>query len=127
MITIDRWYLEDRTLGLMSIGLFRCCTLELPDKFNEQDISCIPSGTYDYYARTSPKNGLVLELRNVPDRDYIQIHSANYIRQLLGCIAVGDGFKFLDGDNTLDVTNSKATLKKVLELAGKSGKIKIRG
>ena len=126
MITIDRFHQEEFTLGLFSIDHFKCFSLELPSINNEQDISCIPSGTYDYYARNSPSNGLVLELRAVPNRRYIQIHSGNFTRQILGCILVGDSIKYLDSDQIPDVTNSKATLRKVLELAGKSGKIKIR-
>jgi len=127
MIVIDRWYWPEFSLGIFTIDNFKCFSLELPDKNNEQDISCIPEGTYEYYARNSPSNGLVLELRAVPNRRYIQIHSGNFTRQILGCILVGDSIKYLDSDQIPDVTNSKATLKKVLALAGKSGKIKIRG
>lgn len=126
MITIDRWYRESCTLGIFTIDNFKCFSLELPDINNEQDISCIPEGTYDYYARNSPTNGLVLELRSVPNRRYIQIHSGNFTRQIQGCILVGDSIKYLDSDQIPDVTNSRNTLRKVLELAGKSGKIKIR-
>lgn len=126
MIIIERFHQEDFTLGLFSVDNFKCFSLELPDINNEQDISCIPEGTYDYYARNSPSNGLVLELRSVPNRRYIQIHSGNFTRQIQGCILVGDSLKYLDNDHIPDVTNSRATLRKVLELAGKSGKIKIR-
>ena len=126
MIIIDRWYREDCTLGIFTINNFRCFSLELPDKENQQDISCIPEGIYEYYSRNSPNNGNVLELRSVPNRDYIQIHKGNFTRNVLGCILVGESIKFLDRDSIPDVTRSKPTLKKVLELAGKSGKIHIR-
>lgn len=127
MITIDRWYRQDCTLGIFTVDKFRCFSLELPDNDNQQDISCIPEGTYGYYLRNSPKNGLILELKLVINRDYIQIHSGNFTRQILGCILVGESIKYLDSDSIPDVTNSKATLKKVLAAAGKSGKIEIRG
>ena len=127
MITLDRWYRPECTVGELTLDDFRCLSLELPDRDNQEDISCIPAGIYDYYLRNSPKNGYVLELRNVPGRSYIQIHSANFTRQIQGCILVGDSLKYLDNDSILDVTNSKATLKRLLNVAGKSGKIEIRG
>jgi len=126
MILINRWYQDDCTLGRLLINNFRCFTLELPDLNNQQDISCIPAGRYDYFFRESPKNGPVLELRAVPNRRYIQVHSVNYLRQLLGCIGVGDGIKYLDDDPIPDITNSKRTLKKLLKEAGQFGTIIIR-
>ena len=123
---IDRWYQPDCTIGRLSINNFQCFTLELPDLGNEQDISCIPDGRYEYYFRESPSNGNVLELRNVPDRSYIQIHAANHTRQLRGCIAVGDSVRFLDSDKIPDITNSKKTLSKLLEVAGPFGILHIR-
>lgn len=125
MIDLYRWPHNDCTIGRLTINKFQCWTLELPWKQNYQDISCIPTGTYDYYFRISPKNGTVLELLAVENRDYIQIHSGNFTYQILGCILVGDGFKWLDKDDIPDVTNSARTLKKLLKLAGKKGKIKI--
>lgn len=124
---IKRSYWDDCTIGRLWINNFQCFTLELPNLDNQQDISCIPAGDYEYYFRNSPHNGDVLELRNVEDRSYIQIHAGNYTRQILGCILVGDGVKWLDGDSIPDVTNSKNTLKRLLKEAGTSGTIKIRG
>lgn len=69
----------------------------------------------------------MLELQDVPGRTFIQIHSANYIKQLLGCIAVGDSVRFLDSDGIPDVTNSKATLRKLLDVAGQEGIVAING
>lgn len=123
---INRWHHNDCTIGRLSINNFQCFTLELPDLGNQQDISCIPPGNYDYYFRDSPHNGHVLELRAVPNRRYIQIHSGNYTSQILGCILVGDGIKWLNQDSTPDITNSKNTLKKLLKEAGKSGVLEIR-
>lgn len=127
MITLDRWYRENCTLGIFTIDNYRCFSLELPDKGNQQDVSCVPEGIYSYYFKESPHNGKVLELRSVRNRDYIQIHSGNFTRNTLGCILVGESIKYLDRDSIPDVTRSKHTLKKILKLAGKSGKIHIRG
>ena len=123
---IKRWYHEDCTIGRLSINDFQCFTLELRDLSNEPDVSCISPGKYDYYYRKSERNGDVLELRAVPGRRYIQIHSGNYTSQILGCILVGDGIRWLNKDSIPDVTNSKATLKKLIKLAGPNGRIEIR-
>ena len=125
MITIRRWNHDDCTIGRLTLDNFQCFTLELPDLDNQQDISCIPAGTYDYYLREESSNGTVLELRDVPDRTYIQVHAGNYTHQILGCILVGDSVKWLDSDKIPDVTNSGNTLKKLLTKAGKSGQIRL--
>lgn len=125
IISIDRWYNHDCTIGRLKIDDFQCFTLELPDKNNLPDVSCIPRGRYEYYKRKSPKNGDVLELRNVLDRTYIQVHAGNYTRQIQGCILVGESIKFLDNDDIPDVTNSKNTLKKLLSRVDDLGVIEI--
>lgn len=125
MIKINRWYHKDCTIGLLSINGINCFTLELPNKNNKTNISCIPEGTYKYHARLSNRNGMVLQLENVENRSYIQIHSGNYTSQIKGCILVGDSIKYLNNDNIPDITNSKNTLKRILESVGDSGKIKI--
>ena len=125
LISIDRWNKDNCTLGILKIDGFSCFTLELPDKNNEPDISCIPRGRYGYYKRNSPKNGNVLELRNVPDRTFIQVHAGNFTRQIQGCILVGESIKFLDDDDIPDVTNSRNTLKKLLSKVKDFGVIEI--
>lgn len=116
MLTIKRWYHKDCTLGRLSAGNFQCFTLELPDLGNAPSISCIPAGTYQAFKRQSPKNGLVVELKAVPNRSFIQIHRGNYTRQIEGCILVGSSIAFLDGDHVPDVTNSGVTMDKILTL-----------
>lgn len=116
MLTINRWHQPDCTLGRLSVGSFRCFTLELPWLDNQRGKSCVPVGTYKAFKRNSPKNGPVFELVNVPNRTNIQCHSGNYTRQIEGCILVGSSITFLDGDNVPDVANSKDTLAKLLAL-----------
>lgn len=116
MINIKRWYHKDCTLGRLSVGSFQCFTLELPWLDNKQDVSCIPAGKYKAFKRKSPKNGNVVEFKNVAGRANIQIHSGNYTRDVLGCILVGSSIAFLDGDSVPDVANSKQTLDKLLAL-----------
>lgn len=73
-------------------GTFICYTLELPWKKNEENVSCIPSGTYDAYLRYNSEKASrewVTELLNVPKRTAIQIHIGNYPRDIDGCTLVG--------------------------------------
>lgn len=127
MITLDRWYQDDVTLGRLRINDFQCFTLELPWLDNKKNISCIPEGNYKYEIYNSPKHGKVLLILDVNGRTMIEIHAANYTRQILGCVAVGNSIKWLDNDTIPDVVNSKATLNKLLLKAGTSGFIDIRG
>ncbi len=90
---------------------WECRTLELPDRDNQNRISCIPEGKYTVVKRYSKKYGDHFHILNVPNRDYILAHNANYVRQLLGCIAVGLAHTDIDGDGWRDVTRSKKTLK----------------
>lgn len=113
-IEIQRIYQPDCTLGVLTCGGLRLFTLELPFINNEQNISCIPSGFYKAVLRQSHKNGLVIELLDVPDRSFIQIHTGNYTSQIKGCILVGDSIKDINGDGVPDVTNSVNSLKKLI-------------
>lgn len=118
---ISRIYQHDCTIGVLNYGGDkRACTLELPYVSNEKNISCIPAGYYIAQYRKSPSNGDVIELKNVPNRSYIQIHAGNYTSQIEGCILVGDSLADINKDGMLDVTNSKETLDKLLAWAGKN-------
>jgi len=121
--SIERWYRDSCTLGILTVGEFKCFTLELPWEKNEENVSCIPGGTYRFFKRNSPTNGRVIELRDVENRTYVQVHSGNYTRQIRGCVLVGESIKFLDGDGIPDVTNSKNTLKRLLKMTDTEGEI----
>lgn len=90
-------------------------TLELPWKNNERRVSCIPIGTYRLKLHTSPKFGQCYWVKDVPNRDAILIHPANYTRQLLGCIAVGLDHKDIDKDGELDLTSSRKAMDQILK------------
>ena len=115
-LLIDRIYQPDCTVGLLNCDSFRCFTLELPWGMNKKNFSCIPEGTYEAFKYESPKNGSVIMLKNVVGRSGIQIHAGNYTSQIEGCILVGDSLKDINADGVIDVTNSKATLNKLLDL-----------
>ena len=124
-VFIRRGYHFDCTIGVLSCADFKCFTLELPNRGNQKNISCIPAGTYQASKYQSPTKGLVILLHGVQGRTYIEIHAGNYTNQILGCILVGDSIKFIDGDKIPDVSNSKDTLKKLLELLPDSFEVEI--
>ena len=74
---------------------FKCVTLERP---STGDHPCILEGIYCCIVRKSGENYCVINgvkdyhvygLQDVEGRDDIEIHSANWFFQLIGCIAVG--------------------------------------
>jgi hypothetical protein len=97
------------------IAQFACLSLELPWKNNERRVSCIPAGTYIARKHTSPKFGASVHITNVPGRSEILIHPANYVSQLLGCVAVGQYSADMNNDGLEDVTSSKATMEQLLK------------
>lgn len=115
----------DCTLGVLTIegSDFRCFTLELPDKGNAPNISCIPAGTYEYYKRTSGVNGEVIELNNVVGRSFIQVHKGNFTSNILGCILLGKTIADINGDGIPDVTSSGATVKEFLSIIEETGTV----
>ena len=110
--TLGRLYLFD---GLTSI--FECTTLELSNYANRRNVSCIPTGQYNVKSRYSSKYNDHFIIEDVQDRDFILIHPANFHTDLRGCIGVGKEFADINKDNYQDITQSRATMKKLLEIA----------
>jgi hypothetical protein len=76
-------------------------SIERPWKDNHHGISCIPTGTYKCTWFDSPKHGWCYLVNDVPERSDIEIHSANWSWQLLGCIAIGKGRDILNGEQAI--------------------------
>lgn len=112
---LARIYQHDCTVGVLVREDFRCFTLELPYKDNEPNISAVPAGRYRCRKHISPKFGECLAIDNVLGRSHILIHPGNYTSQIQGCILVGDSLKDIDRDGIPDVTNSVATMDKLLQ------------
>lgn len=76
---------SDGIFGVLSIdgSAFGCFTVE---NLEHQ----IPAGYYPVEFTYSPEFNQILPLIDVPMRTAIRIHPANFPKQLLGCIAVGD-------------------------------------
>jgi hypothetical protein len=90
--------LANCTLGQMTLDDGTLIySLELPWKDNQKDVSCVPLGTYKLIPYTSPKHDSTWYLENEElgvggagaQRSFCEIHSANWVSQLEGCIALG--------------------------------------
>ncbi len=113
---------KKQTLGRLFIfdGLsviFESTTLELANNDNQRNISCIPTGNYNVKSRNSSKYNDHFIIEDVPDRDFILIHPANFHTDLRGCIGIGKEFADINADNRQDITQSRATMKKLLQIA----------
>lgn len=86
-------YLQTGTTGRIfnNMDIPICLSLERPWLDNQRDVSCIPVGLYDMVVDIrkpgTEKACEVWELVDVPGRDQIQLHIANKVDELLGCIA----------------------------------------
>lgn len=122
---------ETQTLGELTVyedrvkPIFYCKTVELEVDCNAVRDDAIPFGTYKVKKRKSAKYGWHFHIQDVPNRSLILIHNANYSYQLLGCIAVGKKHIDINNDGLKDVTSSKATMKKLLELLPNEFTLKI--
>lgn len=75
----------------------RLFSIECPWLENQPDVSCVPEGTYQLIPYMSPRHGATWFLENAQlgvgglgaARSYCELHSANWARQLEGCIAFG--------------------------------------
>jgi len=91
-------YHKEGTLGKWLFNGNRLClTLERPENGNkpdnkqtpQNDSGCIPEGIYkvkkDYTGKFQ-----YFSIQNVPNRFNIEVHQANTIDELLGCVALGE-------------------------------------
>ena len=97
------------------IFLYKCYTLELPNLENKARISCIPAGVYKAAAYKSPKNGLCVQLFNVPGRSLIQIHAGNSVADTIGCILVGEHCRMFNPEHAYELINSRIALSAILK------------
>lgn len=125
-------YSETETEGLLWLNAKDCVyTLERPWRAGPSPgglpfESCVPDGSYDLIAHQRPSGDHVLALRN-PDlgvfytkerrtdnvgRYLILIHAANFVDQVVGCIAPGTGRTIYD--NRRMVTNSREAMRKIM-------------
>lgn len=131
--TITRDKLQEaQTIGTLVLKddegnkLFSCKTLELPWLNNKKNESCIPLGNYKVSLRQSAKYNKHYHIQDVPGRSFVLIHIGNFNTQTKGCILVGEKLADLNADGCKDVTNSKATLQKLLKIAPEGFDLEIK-
>lgn len=103
-----------------SDGMKLAVTVERPPT---GDHPCIPKGIYPWKKIFSPHNGECFLLEDVPGRSMIEIHVANTMDELRGCIA--PGLRFAPFAHLKGVIHSKDTLKQLLIIYNDSGDIEI--
>jgi hypothetical protein len=62
---------------------------------------------------------------NVPNRTGIRIHSANFSRELEGCIAIGMSTTDIDKDGTMDIKDSRKAINLAKYYLGTQFELKI--
>lgn len=145
--TIDRVYLEKVTAGSLFPGSFRieekiiCKTIELPWRNNSMSTnaalaSCVPEGIY--LVRKEPakpgRDYVYFRFIHVPARNWepaykasnILIHTANYVSDLLGCIAPGSRHVDINQDGTIDVVDSTKKMKYLADILPAFFELEIR-
>ena len=104
----------DGTFGVLHLdGKVFCVTLELPDRGNEANVSCIPAGSYTCKKVDSPAFGWTFEISDVPGRSHILFHAGNVTDDTQGCVLLGKYFGLLGPDR--GVLQSGPTFKNFLE------------
>lgn len=105
--TLIRSYLPDRTVGKLIAhhNNESLMTLELPDKNNKINISCVPTGNYIVSPDLTGRHQY-FRFDEVPGRTDIEFHPATTPADLLGCIGAGMSF-----DNKYNLVDSVKALK----------------
>jgi hypothetical protein len=113
--TTGKWIVfdqDDKVLELVSI--------ELPDRGNQKNCSCIPEGIYPLKKITRPNGDPAFLVENVPNRDAIEVHIANFAAgqkiDLKGCIAPGMYLSDINWDGNLDAVESTKAMNKLLDV-----------
>jgi hypothetical protein len=112
---------------LLASGVALGVTMELPDKDNTSNESCIPAGVYvvewlrsERHSKLAGKDVYKWTIRDVPGRGGIEIDIANWPSQIKGCIAVGTAFAdSVDGQGA-GITGSRDAYVKLQEIVRNS-------
>lgn len=105
-------YMPQGTLGKLTIGNEVFWTAERPWRNNQQEVSCIPNGSYTCKAYTSKRFGETFEVTDVENRTYILFHVGNFPeKDSHGCILLGERLM----DNQVAVSSSKIAVNRFRE------------
>lgn len=97
---------------LLMDGKAFCVTLEPEDKNNQENISCIPTGTYLCKRVVTPRHGETFQILNVPNRTNVLFHAGNTEIDTLGCVLVARQFGVLGAKRA--ILNSGDTFKQFM-------------
>lgn len=91
--------IKDGVFGVfLDEGVPFAVTLERNWLDNQNNISCIPAGSYRCTRRLYHKHGYwTFEVTGVPGRTSILIHSGNTEDDSMGCILIGESFGAVNG------------------------------
>lgn len=94
-----------------NVPRFSSLSLERDYLDNKKNISAVKKGTYPLILEYSPAFSRKLwELKDVEDRSECKFHPGSYWTNLQGCISLGLDFVDMDGDGTLDLSDSVKTI-----------------
>jgi hypothetical protein len=122
-LLILRKYDKEGTCGKLFIdGELFCRTLERPNLDNQQDnpktkandSSCIPEGDYTLI-RDRVGRFKYFAVLDVPNRSNIELHPANSIDDLLGCLGAGEEIQENKYNYKFWLTKSKMTCLKLVD------------
>lgn len=121
-ITLTRTRYNDKeTLGILEFAGEKIYTLELPNKGNRKNESCIPEGFYEFvphgWDTAKKKFPKVWEVENVDGRSAILFHAGNTTKDTEGCILVGMGIHSSRGESY--VSDSRKAVNLMRSLIGK--------
>jgi hypothetical protein len=123
-------YFPFGTFGKFLCGSDWLATVERPWLNNASKISCIPEGSYTCVPRFFNKDGYnAIEILNVPNRENILFHIANWPNDVEGCIGVGKTISCLTrvtGSSELAVLNSTEAFKVFMGYYGEGFELYIR-
>lgn len=107
------------TFGVFCLGSIPVClSCELPWKDNQNEISCIPVGSYLCEPWDSEQHPISYRLIEVPNRKDVLIHPGNSIANSRGCILPGTSFDPIGG--VPGVWHSMTAMKELRDLLGKN-------
>lgn len=125
---VDLIRVEDSALvtrGVVLVdGAIHCMSLELPDRSNQVNVSCIPPGTYNCVRAKSRAKGECVRVLDVPGRTGILIHKGNTTKDTEGCVLLGTTFGALWGKRA--VLDSRAAMEKFLGIVPDTFTLEIR-
>lgn len=125
-ISLTRFaYTPDGTFGEFNLNGSTYYTVERPWLDNKPNVSCIPE--QDYICRPSRfyRGGYdTWEVTGVPGRSRILIHIANTMRDVKGCIGLGNDLGYVNG--LWAVTRSKNTFEEFMKELKEVNEFKLR-